>query len=171
MRRKPVVSSSISKNLPSNKKVIIVGAGPGGLSAGMLLASKGYSVDIYEKEDRVGGRNSFFRLGDYTFDIGPTFLMMKDVLEDIFIKTGKRLDDFVETVRLDPMYRLKFGDGRELYPSPDREKMKQTMEAFSPGSFNGYLKYLEKEGKKYNRLIPCLSIPYGKLSDFFSKNL
>ena len=166
-----MTSQSLDNTSISNKKVIIVGAGPGGLSAGMLLASKGYSVDIYEREDRVGGRNSFFRLGDYTFDIGPTFLMMKDVLEDIFIKSGKRLDDFVETVQLDPMYRLKFGDGRELYPSPDREKMKQTMEAFFPGSFNGYLKYLEKEEKKYNRLIPCLSIPYGKLSDFFSKNL
>ena len=69
------------------------------------------------------------------------------------------------------MYRLKFADGRELYPSPDREKMKNTMEKFSSGSFNGYLKYLEREEIKYNRLIPCLSIPYGKLSDFFSKNL
>jgi phytoene desaturase len=166
------VTSHASNNaLSSDKKVIIVGAGPGGLSAGMLLASKGYSVDIYEKEDRVGGRNSFFKLGDYVFDIGPTFLMMKDVLEDIFEKSGKKLEDFIEATQLDPMYRLKYGDGRELYPSPDRGKMKQTMEAFSPGSFSGYLEYLKKEEKKYRKLIPCLSIPYGKLSDFFSKNL
>ena len=117
-----------------NKNVIIIGAGPGGLSAGMLLASKGYSVDIYEKQDKHGGRNSFFRLGDYVFDIGPTFFMMKDVLETIFHKCGKNLEDFVEVVRLDPMYRLTFAEGKELYPSPDKEKMKQTMEAFSPGS-------------------------------------
>jgi phytoene desaturase len=166
-----VVSHSSGSNISPNKKVIIVGAGPGGLSAGMILASKGYSVDILEKEDRVGGRNSFFKMGDYVFDIGPTFLMMKDVLEDVFEKSGKKLEDFVETVKLDPMYRLKFADGRELYPSPDREKMKKTMESFSSGSFNGYLKYLKKEEKKYQRLVPCLSIPYGKLSDFFSKNL
>ncbi len=163
--RKPDQSSNI------NKKVIIVGAGPGGLSAGMLLASKGYSVDIYEKEEEVGGRNSFHKLGDYVFDIGPTFLMMKDVLETIFEKSGKRLDDFMEVMQLDPMYRLKFSNGRELYPSADRVKMKKTMEEFSPGSYSGYLKYLEKEDKKYNRLIPCLSVPYGKMSDFFSKNL
>ena len=166
-----MVSHSFENKTVSNKKVIIVGAGPGGLSAGMLLASKGYSVDIYEKEEKVGGRNSFFNLGDYVFDIGPTFLMMKDVLEDVFEKSGKRLEDFVETIRLDPMYRLKFADGRELYPSPDMENMKQTMESFSTGSFKGYLKYLKKEDKKYNKLIPCLSIPYGKLSDFFSRNL
>ena len=166
-----MISHASNNTLSSNKKVIIVGAGPGGLSAGMLLASKGYSVDIYEKEDRVGGRNSFFKLGDYVFDIGPTFLMMKDVLEDIFEKSGKKLEDFIEATQLDPMYRLKFAAGRELYPSPDRDKMKETMEKFSSGSFNGYLKYLKKEDKKYNRLVPCLSIPYGKLSDFFSKNL
>ncbi len=166
-----MVPHSPDSSLKSGKRVIIIGAGPGGLSAGMLLASKGYSVDIFEKEDRVGGRNSYFKLGDYVFDIGPTFLMMKDVLENIFEKSGKRLEDFVETVKLDPMYRLKFADGRELYPSPDREKMKQTMENFSPGSFSGYLKYLERESVKYDRLIPCLSIPYGKISDFFSKNL
>lgn len=154
-----------------NKKVVIIGAGPGGLAAGMLLASKGYNVHIYEKKDRIGGRNSFFRLGNYTFDIGPTFFMMKDVLEAVFEKSGKKLEDFVESVRLDPMYRLKFADGRELYPSHDKAKMKETMEKFFPGSFEGYLKYLEKEKIKYDKLIPCLSIPYGKLSDFFSMHL
>ena len=64
----------------ANKKIIIVGAGPGGLSAGMLLASKGYDVKIYEKEAIIGGRNGFITLGEYTFDIGPTFFMMKDIL-------------------------------------------------------------------------------------------
>jgi phytoene desaturase len=156
---------------PAGKKVIIVGAGPGGLAAGMLLSSKGYSVDMYEKENEVGGRNSFFKMGDYTFDIGPTFFMMKDVLETIFAKSGKNLEDFVEVIRLDPMYRLKFADGRELYPSPDKEMMKRTMEQFSKGSFAGYEKYLDKEKIKYDKLIPCLSIPYGKVSDFFSKRL
>ncbi len=154
-----------------SKKVIIVGAGPGGLTAGMLLASKGYSIDIYEKQSKVGGRNSFFKIGDYVFDIGPTFFMMKDVLEAIFHKSKKKLEDFVEVIQLDPMYRLKFADGKELFPSPDKEKMKLTMENFCKGSFNGYLKYLEKEKKKYDKLIPCLSIPYGKVSDFFSKQL
>jgi phytoene desaturase len=164
---------SSEKNYSSNtnKRVIIVGSGPGGLAAGMLLASKGYSVDIYEKQNQVGGRNSFFKLGDYVFDIGPTFFMMKNVLEAVFLKSEKKLEDFVEIVRLDPMYRLKYADGRELYPSPDKEKMKQTMEKFSKGSFQGYLKYLEKEKKKYDKLIPCLSIPYGKISDFFSRHL
>ena len=66
-----------------NKKIIIIGAGPGGLAAGMLLASKGYKVKIYEKETIVGGRNGYITLGDYTFDIGPTFFMMKRTMSSL----------------------------------------------------------------------------------------
>ena len=101
-----------------------------------------------KKRRMSGGRNSFFRLGDYVFDIGPTFLMMKDVLEEVFEKSGKRLEDYVETKRLDPMYRLKFADGRELYPSPDRDRMKQTMESFSPKQLQGIPEIPGKGRKK-----------------------
>jgi len=69
------------------------------------------------------------------------------------------------------MYRLVFGDGRELYPSPDKEKMREQLEKFSPGSFAGYEKYVEKEKIKHQKLIKCLQIPYGKISDFFSMQL
>ncbi len=154
-----------------NKKIIIIGAGPGGLAAGMLLAHQGYNTTIYEKQEYIGGRNSSFKLGDYVFDLGPTFFMMKDVLESIFHTIGKNMEDYFEIKHLDPMYRLKFNGERELYPSQNKEKMEQTLEAFAPGSFKGYLKYLKKEEKKYSKLIPCLSMPYGKLSDYISWQL
>ena len=66
------------------KEVGIVGAGPGGLAAGVLLASKGFSVTMFEAEDKVGGRNASIEGEGYTFDIGPTFFMMPFVLEEIF---------------------------------------------------------------------------------------
>ena len=58
------------------KKIAIVGAGPGGLSAGMLLANKGHKVEIFEKKPYIGGRNSELKLGEYKFDLGPTFFLM-----------------------------------------------------------------------------------------------
>ncbi len=60
------------------KRVAIVGAGPGGLSAAMLLSANGFDVTLYEKQAQVGGRNGKIRRGDYTFDIGPTFLTTLD---------------------------------------------------------------------------------------------
>ena len=149
------------------KKVIIIGAGPGGLSAGMILANKGYEVDIFEKQNYVGGRNSSFKLGNYTFDLGPTFFMMIDILEEIFKITGRDLHKYVEIKEIDPMYRLMFNKDKVFYPSRDREKMKNELEKFWKGSSEGYFKYLDKEKKKYDKLLPCLQIPYGSIKDFF----
>jgi phytoene desaturase len=151
-----------------NKKIIIIGAGPGGLAAGMLLASKGYKVRIYEKEAIIGGRNGFITLGKYTFDIGPTFFMMKNILEYIFTATDKKLDDYCQITRLEPMYRLRYNGNKNLLASSDHDLMKARIEEFSPGSSRGYEQYLLKEKKKYETLIPCLAIPYSTLSDFMS---
>ena len=70
------------------KKIAIVGAGPGGLTAAMILAKRGYDVEVFEKEPVVGGRNAELRLGDFRFDIGPTFLMMKFVLDKAFAEAA-----------------------------------------------------------------------------------
>lgn len=47
--------------MKTKKEVLIVGAGLGGLTAGMLLQHNGYNVTILEKADRVGGRNGKHR--------------------------------------------------------------------------------------------------------------
>ena len=72
-----------------SERMIVIGAGPGGLAAAMLLASKGYQVDVYEKQPWVGGRNAELRLGDFTFDTGPTFLSMLHLVEELFEATGR----------------------------------------------------------------------------------
>lgn len=152
------------------KKVIIIGAGPGGLSCGMLLASRGFQVEFYEKKSYIGGRNGAIKMKDFTFDIGPTFFLMKNVLEEIFRETGRDLSNYVELHQLDPMYRLVFKD-KTFFPSSDKDKMVAEIERVFPGNTDAYLTYRKKEEKKYHKLIPCLQIPYGKLSDFFSMNL
>lgn len=152
------------------KKVIIIGAGPGGLASGMLLAHNGFDTVFYEKKNYVGGRNGAIKSGGFTFDIGPTFFLMKDVLERIFLSAGRHLDDYVELVKLDPMYRLQFGD-KTFFPSTDRDKMLAEIERVFPGNSAGYEKYMAKEKKKYDKLIPCLEVPYGKIGDFFTKRI
>jgi phytoene desaturase len=130
----------------------------------MLLTKRGYRIIIAEKENQVGGRNRSLRLGDYRFDIGPTFFLMKDILERIFSATGRKLSDSVSLNEVDPMYRLVFSD-KTFHPSRHPEKMKAEMERLFPGSYEHYQRYLQKEKKKYERLIPCLEIPY---SSFFN---
>ena len=65
-------------------KINIAGAGPGGLTAAMLLARRGFKVKIFEKAPYVGGRNAAIIRNGYKFDTGPTFLMMKFILDEVF---------------------------------------------------------------------------------------
>jgi phytoene desaturase len=65
----------------SEKHIVIVGAGPGGLCAGMLLSRRGFKVSLYEKNHEVGGRNRPIHLDGFVFDTGPTFLLMKLILD------------------------------------------------------------------------------------------
>ena len=154
------------------KKIIIVGAGPGGLAAGLLLSSKGYSVKIYEKKPYVGGRNSSFNLGDYKFDLGPTFFLMPQVLEDIFIEAGERLDEQVNLIEINPMYRLKFYGLDDFNPYSYNKKflMYGEMEKIFPYSSKAYDEYMNREAKKFSKLEPCLKVPYLSLVDYLKPN-
>lgn len=153
-----------------SKKIVIIGAGPGGLTAGMILARHGHEVEIFEKEGEVGGRNAALRLGDYTFDTGPTFLMMNFILEEVFKLAGRDASAYLQQVKLDPMYRLAFTDF-EIFPSSDPAKMEQELARVFPGSEAGYRKFLEREQRRFRFMEPCLKVPYSSLSSYFSRNL
>ncbi|HRX77222.1 MAG TPA: NAD(P)-binding protein, partial [Candidatus Cloacimonadota bacterium] len=103
--RKPSSDALGVRFMSGKQHVLVVGAGPGGLTAGMLLQHYGYQVTILEKADRVGGRNARIDLGAYHFDTGPTFLMMKFILDEMFAAVGRKTEDYLHTTQLEPMYR------------------------------------------------------------------
>ncbi len=78
------------------KSVIIVGGGIGGMCAAARLLKNGYEVTIVEKEDKIGGRAHRIEKSGYTFDMGPTLLMMTDTLYETFSYCGKNFDDYIE---------------------------------------------------------------------------
>jgi phytoene desaturase len=146
------------------KKIVIVGAGPGGLSAGMILAHRGFDVEIIEKAPIVGGRNAPLKLGEFTFDTGPTFLMMNFILEEMFEETGRRTKDYLEFRDLEPMYRLKFFNN-EIRVSSDHEKMEAEIKREFPGEEGGLKEYLKGEKKRFDYLFPCLQKSYSSFKD------
>ena len=154
----------------NNKHIVIVGAGPGGLCAGMLLAHRGFRVSLYEKNPEVGGRNRPIRLNGFTFDTGPTFLLMKFVLDEMFALCGRRAEDYMEFVRLDPMYRLAFDD-RDVMVSSDPEKMAAEMRRVFPEGDAGFREFLRREEERYHHLYPCIQRDYSNLTRFLSWDL
>lgn len=137
------------------KRMIVIGAGPGGLAAAMLLASQGYEVDVYEKHDRVGGRNAELRLGEFVFDTGPTFLSMIHLVEELFEIAGRNLNDYMDAVKLDPMYELIFED-QNLVMTHNFDEMKKQIDENFEGSGEGYVRFMKETGKKLEALTPLL---------------
>ncbi|MHA6482450.1 phytoene desaturase family protein [Paenibacillus sp. strain BS8-2] len=154
----------------SKSKVAVIGAGPGGLAAAMLLSGQGYDVTVYEKQPFIGGRTSQLQLGAYTFDRGPTFFMMPHLLEELFQSVGRSLYDYVELKRLDPLYRLRFGD-TDFYPTTDREEMAARIDELFPGNAAGYVRFMKEEGEKFRRVSPLLQRPFAKPSDYLTREV
>jgi phytoene desaturase len=149
------------------KKTIIIGAGPGGLTAGMLLSQNDRDVVVFEKESVPGGRNAAIKLGDYTFDTGPTFLMLPGILDEVFELAGNRkVSDYMDLKEIEPMYRLSYDGQKELCPTRDREEMQRRIKEIFPGDEKGYIKFLKKEKVKFERLYKCLKIPYSNISHY-----
>ncbi|MBF0520140.1 MAG: phytoene desaturase [Nitrospirae bacterium] len=148
------------------KKVTIIGAGPGGLAAAMLLSYKGYDVTVYEKGNSVGGRTGRFTLDDYIFDIGPTLLIMPQYVEELFALSGVNLKDYVEIKMLDPLYRLRFADGTEFFPSSNEKKTVAEIKRLFPREVDNYLRFKQHEHYRFNRIEHCFKVAYEKMSDF-----
>jgi len=146
-------------------QVIIIGAGPGGLAASMLLSHAGYRVKLIERQPHVGGRTSSIRRDGYTFDCGPTFFLYPRILREVFAETGFDLETEVEMQRLDPQYRLVFGEGGRLDCTPDVARMKEELRRFSPGSEAGLEPFLNENRDKLDRFASVLESPFYKLTD------
>jgi phytoene desaturase len=142
-------------------RVVIVGAGPGGLASAMLLAKGGAEVTVVEKRGTVGGRTSTMEVDGFRFDVGPTFFLYPQVLREIFAACGHSLEAEVPMYRLDPQYRLVFGSkdgdvGGQVDATPDVEKMKQAIAAISPGDAARLEDYFRDNREKLRRFEPVL---------------
>jgi phytoene desaturase len=152
------------------KSVAIVGAGPGGLATAMLLAQRGFRVQVFEKQDVIGGRNAEVRLGEYRFDLGPTFLMMKFLLDELFAEGGRSSSDYLQFLKLDPMYALNFPDKTMLARSHPYA-MKAEIEKNFPGEGANLDRFIKRESLRFEKLYPCLQKPYGTLASMISPTL
>jgi phytoene desaturase len=147
-------------------RVVIIGAGPGGLASAMLLAGAGLDVTVIEKRATVGGRTSTMELDGFRFDVGPTFFLYPQALREIFAATGHSLEKEVPMYRLDPQYRLVFGakdgdsrdgDGaRHVDATPDVERMKQEIAAICPADAARLEDYFRDNREKLQRFTPIL---------------
>ena len=144
----------------ATRRVIIVGAGPGGLAAAMLLAKAGLQVRVLERLPYVGGRTSTIEADGFRFDRGPTFFLYPRVLREIFAAVGRDLTGEVPMARLDPQYRLVFGAGGSLDCTPSVPRMEKAIAAIQPNDAPAFRRFLDQNRAKLDRFRPCLEEPF-----------
>ena len=147
------------------RSAVIVGAGPGGLAAAMLLAKSGVKVTVVEKRGVVGGRTSTIEQDGFKFDVGPTFFLYPQVLKEIFAAVGYDLAAEVPMTRLDPQYRLVFGAGGELLATPNVERMEEAIAAISPEDAKQFHSFITHNRTKLAKFLPFLQSPFESWRD------
>ena len=150
---------------PSDR-VVIVGAGLGGLSAALRLAGAGREVTVIEREAIPGGRAGRLTVdtadGAYQFDTGPTVLTMPDLIADAFDAVGEDMGDFLTLDPVAPLYRAFYPDGSTLDVHSDVDQMADEIaRAISPEEADGYRRYVDFVSKLYRY----------EMSDFIDRNI
>jgi len=99
---------------PKLPHAVIVGAGLGGLSAAIHLRLDGWDVTVLEARDQCGGKATTAVEAGFTFDLGPSIIIMPDIYRAVFDRAGKSMDEYLQFVRLDTISRIYF-EGLESF--------------------------------------------------------
>jgi diapolycopene oxygenase len=131
-------------------RIGVVGAGLGGLAAAATLAARGYKVTLFERNAWLGGKAAELSAGGFRFDMGPTILTLPSVLARIFAEAGRDLRSELDLVPLDPQWRCFYDDGSTLDLVADAERMAARLDAFAPGTGEGYRRFLATSGRLHD---------------------
>lgn len=153
----------------NQRSVLVIGAGAGGIAAAAHLARAGLSVTVLEKNPGPGGRCNRFSRDGHHFDTGPTLLVMPLLYEAEFAALGASLPEVLDLLRVDPTYRLVFDDGSDLPLGSDLTAMCRRLESIEPGSFSGFLRYMEEGRRHYELSLDRLvNRDFRRAADFFT---
>ncbi|MFV2087595.1 phytoene desaturase family protein [Micromonospora sp. LOL_021] len=146
----------------ATERVVVVGAGLGGLACALHLAGAGRQVTLLERESVPGGRAGRLALDGYEFDTGPTVLTMPELIAKALGAVGEELSDWLELIPLEPAYRAYYPDGSTLDVVTDTARMAaEVARVCGPREADGYLRFVD-----YARRLWQL-----ERADFIDRNL
>ncbi|MBK8021738.1 MAG: phytoene desaturase [Chloroflexi bacterium] len=122
--------------------ILIIGAGIGGLSAAIHLAARGERVVVYEQGPRPGGKMNEVQADGFRWDTGPSVITMRGVFEALFRAAGRRLEDYLTLLPVDPLTRYFYDDGTVFDAARDLSEMIRQVGALDERDVEGYLGYL-----------------------------
>jgi len=146
-------------------KVIVIGSGFGGLTAAIRLQAKGFDVEIIEKRDKPGGRAYVYQQDGFTFDGGPTIITAPWLIHELFELAGKKTEDYVQLVKLDPYYNVRFEDGTVFHYNGNHDDVVREINKFNPADVKGYERFFGKTHDIFKAGFDLIDQPFTYLSD------
>ena len=153
------------------KRIVIVGAGPGGLATAMLMGNTDADVTVIERKSVPGGRSAPIDTEGFRFDTGPTFFLYPRILSEIFAACGHRLEDTVDLIRLDPQYEVRFETGERIKATGDVERMAAQIARFAPEDAAALPRFLAENRAKLEAFRPILEKPFNSILDFLDPKI
>lgn len=132
-------------------KISVIGAGIGGLSTACLLAAKGHSVTVFEKNEGPGGKMNVVCSDGFRFDTGPSLLTMPFILERLFDACGSNLSEQLELIPLKPLCRYFYADGTVFDNYHDLKATQQELQKLAPDDVESYTKFLNYSRSLYQK--------------------
>lgn len=153
----------IAHQLGEPLSVIVVGGGLAGLSAACVAAARGHQVTLLDKNDWVGGKAVQLAADGYRFDMGPTILTLPSVLRRVFAEAGRRLEDYLDLIPLDPQWRCFFEGASPQQNTvldlvADVDQMRSSLDSFTGDG---------RSGQGYQRFIKLSEQLHGVSNRFF----
>ncbi|MES2524387.1 MAG: phytoene desaturase [Gemmatimonadota bacterium] len=143
-------------------RIVVIGSGFGGLAAAIRLQAQGHDVTIVEKLDKAGGRAYVFEQDGFTYDAGPTIITAPWLIHELFELAGRKTEDYVQLVLLDPFYNIRFEDGSVFHYNADREALIRQVREFSPDDVEGYKRYVERGKEIFKAGMALIDKPFHK---------
>lgn len=138
--------------MSEQKKVVVIGAGLGGMSAAIMLAKAGMRVTIVEKNNHLGGKLNVLRTKGFTFDLGPSIFTLPHVFRPLFDTPDRRLEDYIHLRRVDPQWRNFFEDGKVLDLWEHASNMRRELAKLEDGeaAFADYENFVAYSKQQYD---------------------
>ncbi|MCY2982610.1 MAG: phytoene desaturase [Planctomycetota bacterium] len=145
------VNGSGPGRLGTRGRAAVIGSGFGGLAAAIRLQSMGFETVCFEGRDQPGGRAYVYRDEGFTFDAGPTVITAPHCIKELFELSGRSMEDYVQLMPVDPMYRLRWMDGSSFDYVSDEARLIEQIRGFEPADVEGYRRFAEYSKRVFHK--------------------
>ncbi|MBA2612146.1 MAG: phytoene desaturase [Bacteroidetes bacterium] len=140
------------------KTVGVIGSGISSLSAAAIVAKAGYKVNVFEKNEQLGGRMRQFTESGFTFDMGPSWYWMPDVFEKFFNNFNYTTSDLYHLVTLDPGFQVIYKNSESIKIPYSWDKLLDLFESIETGAADNLKKFMS--GAEYKYMVGINNLVY-----------